>query len=275
MLFQITRKLKLICPLVFFLVPYFDTFALPEIASRYPTKSLLVPIPTNRKLYETEYAQLPRNRQWELRIFGLREAPLDPTIWGYRDLDGTLNRSLVPIKPFYLRISENPNFHLSELEFDFLFHTASEKYMRKIPDRKDPIFEIGFAGEISLGEIGQPALIDRGYALRLSAFPPFSSGIFYRLRDSYTLVAPGNPTLLKTGTQYNVKIELSPNSVKVYLDNHLYSSYQHPKLDVGLVNAITSWNPIHLLKLEVTGALSDTGESIKTSGLIKFNDKER
>ena len=237
-------------------------------------KTDLLP-PAFLNLYKKPADSLSYLQKWNIMIHGLRMAALDPLVWGIRRSQRTENRRLVPIRPLYLRMSEQKDFIFEELNVIFIFRAVNKDAAIKNYHTKDSVFDIGFAGEYKAGTAIEPPKRDTSYVVRLSAFDDFPSGIFYRSQDMHILLEkPTNP-ILKTAEEYHLKLLFSDNGVQAYLNDEHFAALEQKGINSGLLYMLTSWNPLRIDSLSITGHHKGSrDEKILLSGLISENRKE-
>ncbi|MCB0317728.1 MAG: hypothetical protein KDD56_03160 [Bdellovibrionales bacterium] len=231
--------------------------------------SILLPIPSNLRAYEMPYAELSANQKWNLRRHSIRYAMLHPETWGLLKINKTENRTLVPIRPFYLRASENSNFSLNQIELDFEFQNAKTNYMRLVPHFKDPVFEIGIGQVIEQSPLSLDGKRNNGYSFRLSAFSQVPSGGYFHSNGKYLRIAKPAYQHLKVGTPYKIKIEVSKNESNLFVNNELFIQIKDQDLEKGLVSLETSWHPVLLSKLKISAFVDDRSSNF--SGLVEQN----
>jgi len=231
--------------------------------------SILLPLPRDIGVYDKDISSLNHKQQWRVKIHGLRMAPLHPGVWGVRKIDRTENRQLIPIRPFFLRISEDPNFIAEKITLWFMFERAKKKHIVKLPERKAPVLDIGFSGEYEKGLPGGRALRDRGYTARLTGYPRLASGIYYRSHTKFKLQAKGSFPLLETGREYKMELRLMEQMTVVILDEKPFAAIEGRHKN-GLISLTTSWLPITISHLEVKGIIRKKGKEIPVtqSGLV-------
>lgn len=228
--------------------------------------SILLP-PQNRELYERPFEELSSAQVRKIRVHGLRNAALHPDFWSPLKVDRTINRVITPMRRFYLRHSEDPNFRLHEIWARFAFASVTEEQMEEKPHARDPVLDIGFAEEFVPGAFNRPEpKVDRGYVLRLSAFPQLHSGIYYRSRETLRLVAPAQVRTLQSGTEYQLRAFFRDSSVTVMLNDSPLVSYSEAGLKRGLISLTTGWRPLQMEELSVAGSIDQTQREL--SGLI-------
>jgi len=235
-----------------------------------PPASPFLPVPAADflALYERPFDSLTESQQWRIRIHGVRLAPLHPAIWGGLRREKTDNRRLVPIKRFFLRASADPDFILSEARIRFAFRPANPRYMAKMPHQKDPVFEIGFGGRFDEARLIDPPLVDRFYALRLSAFERVRSGLFIRDQEEFEPRELTMPPRLEVGRPYTVLLQRDSSGVRIFLDGDEIARLADKDAARGLIYLQTSWHPINLTELTITG---DTRSKRQTySGLVEL-----
>ncbi|MCO6430300.1 MAG: hypothetical protein J5J00_05515 [Deltaproteobacteria bacterium] len=228
---------------------------------------LLPPGPLER--YNKDVNKLSESERWRIMIHGLRMAPLHPEHWGIRRTERTENRRLVPMRPFVLRQSTDPHFFFEEISFRAKFVNVNERQMLKHPHAKDPVFDIFFGSEYeqSKGQI----VTDRGYLLRLTAFPGFKSGIYYQSLGKLEPIQLLPQALLSTREEYHVAIYGRSDTVSVHINGSEAATVKRNSINKGIVALMTGWHPVGLSDLKVLGRiLRDDGQmqTVNVSGLI-------
>lgn len=205
--------------------------------------SVLLPPPADTAMYDQSWDSLNSAQRRRLSLYGLRFAPLDPRVWGLWILDATESKNLIPIRPFYLRVSEDDSFRLAAVEVEFEFKKVSAAQMEKYPREHDPVLEIGFAGQLE-------RIQDRSYAIRLSAFPDIASGFYQREFDRYTSLEECSVRTLESGRVYQARLEISSTTAALLLDGQRCAVLPVSGAERGLVFLQTSWSPVRMRRLE-------------------------
>jgi len=226
-----------------------------------PPSSGLLPPPQDLTIFQKPFDSLTRRNQWQVMIHGLRNAPLDPTVWGARLVDRSENRQLIPMRPFFLRHSERADYQVESIEINFRFRQIGDGMMRRRPDTYSPILELGFAGLYEKGAPGELARTDNSYALRLTPSPLFESGIFYRSHSKYKKIAGLNQFEVKAGTDYQLELRFAPTSLKVALNEiqiiELDGDYRS-----GLLSLHTDWHPASISDLTIAGSIIEQSQRV-------------
>ena len=214
-------------------------------------------------------AYKPRNlltekEWWKIRIFGLRMAALDPKIWGILVSDRTDNRQLVPMRPYYLRASEDKSFRIEEISFKFKFQFANPGSLERSAHVKESILEIGFSEIIS-------NVSSKGKALRLSAFPAVKTGLYERSESTYKSVELAKENLL-TGTDYKIHLQFKDNRLDVSLNDLPYLRLESSGLKEGMISLRSGWNPASIHDLQIKGRVNNE-ENFEASGIVEVNKK--
>ncbi|MEZ4754978.1 MAG: hypothetical protein R3A13_11850 [Bdellovibrionota bacterium] len=218
--------------------------------------SVLIPPPNESSLYSQNFGKLSDTQRWKVRRHGLRYAPLDPLVWSTLRADKTQNRTLVPIRAYYLRVSEDENFKLKSIEANFSFKPVTKRHMLKMRHQKDPVFEIGLGGIFIPEPFNHEGKTSHGYTFRLSAFPPVASGVYFRSGNQFKLIQEAVPRNIEAGLDYQVLITASSESVVLELNAKRFLEISDQDLRTGLISLQTSWHPIRLSKLKITGDLN-------------------
>jgi len=243
-----------------------------------PLDSILLP-PAGLELYTKPANSLTASEYWRIHMHGLRNAALHQEVWAARKTDRTEGRRVVPIKHFFLRSSEKPNYLLKNILLKFAFNKVNKKAVLSNPEKTASVFEIEFGGEFEKGPPGEMAKVDRGYVIRLSAFAPLDSGIFYRSHQKYLALQYFEPKILDTGKPYKVDIKFLRSNVSIFIDDALVTTFVtsnlEKSLNQGLLSMITGWNPLKMKQLEISGVVQDgTKENpIVESGLVSLPEK--
>jgi len=230
----------------------------------------LIPVPSDLAIYERPYERLSRRNQWQVMIHGLRNAPLDPKVWGVRLVDRSENRQLVPMRPFFLRASEKPDFLVDKISLSFRFESVGRGRMRREPSLHTPMLEIGFSGNYQKGAPGEKAVQDASYAVRLTPSPLFESGVYYRSFSKYVLVQNFNELSLNTGKEHQVEIIFSPGEMTLMLDGSELAKLSGEDYREGLISLHTDWHPLKISEINIKGSLRQNGKvtEIIESGLL-------
>lgn len=212
------------------------------------------------------WGKAPQSRtpaeQLRIRLHGIRNTPLDPNVWATLRKERTHNVRIIPIKRFFLRRSEAPDFRVKTMRVSFTFERASKKLIDSAPHDHDPVLEIGFGGK-------EAGANDEGYALRVSAAPEITSGIYYHLNGEYHLLAKAKPDRVGAYVAYSLELEISPNEARVRLDGAPFASVTGRRLDEGFISLAASWHPIYITSLDIAGRRSsETDQEIHESGLV-------
>ena len=222
-------------------------------------------------LYNKAYSELTKRQRWRRKIHGLRMTALNPKIWTIRNYDRTENRVLIPIRPFFLKASEDESYRLRRISFDFRFSPASKLQMRQNSSQYAPMLDIGIAGAFVLGTHGTRPILDRGYLLRLSAFEELESGLRFRSHRSSVLVHKAAFPIFNTDQLYSFDLEVSDSSLMLHIDGNQFISYTGKNLDTGLISLTNDWHPIYITNLKVEGFLLDENSEKQihqVSGLV-------
>jgi|GEM_PF-1525030 len=247
----------------FLLLPFLTDYLLaPCLAQSDSERSVLLPVPTNLSNYQRPFDELSRLAQWRIMIHGLRDAPLDPRVWGIRVVDRSENRQLVPMRPFFLRASEQADFQLDKVLIDFKFRRVGKGMMHRRPDTYTPMIDIGFSGVYKKGAPGERALKDSSYLVRLSGSPLFDSGLFYSSHGKLAPIIVEEQLNLEAGDNYRVELLFDKNQLRLLLNNQELLVHSGKDFRTGLVSLTTDWHPAKIEKLHLTGSLSSTGESV-------------
>ena len=236
------------------LVLFFGQLLVPSQSSL--AESILAPLPGADVIrrYEIPFEQLSTRERWQTRIHGLRFAPLDPRIWAPFRYDRTDNRTLIPIKRYVLRASEEPGFVLRSIEVRFRFRPSGRAAMEKRSHQHDPVFDISIGGRMA----GTSPPDEQFSVVRLSAFPSIPSGVYRETARRFRLREGGALPLLETGRIYLVRIECVGELTTVLLDGHPVSSVREPGLCAGLLSLQTSWHPVLVESLRIDAKTART-----------------
>ena len=238
-----------------------------------PDSFLLQPNSGFLAYYKQDLETLSKKRKMAVRIHGLRGTPLHPAVWGALKADRTRNRNLVPIRAYYLRESEQPGFEISKMSFRFRFKKASAHDMKVSPHTKDPVFDIGFAGEYVPDLRVRRPKIDRSYVVRFAAFKALESGIFFRSHSKFTKLRAGWVPRLDIATEYHAELRFSSDKVEVLLDGTPFTEVSGTNLNRGLISLINSWHPVIISDLQIEGTRGSGSErkQLAISGLVGLN----
>lgn len=205
-----------------------------------------------------------------IAIHGIRLAALHPLIWEVRRIDRTENRQIVPIRPFYFRASESPEFRLAEIDLRMSFKAAKKAHMLKFPEQKTAVLDIEFGGEYVKGLPGERDDRDSAYVARISASPQLASGIYYRSYDKFVLLVPIEPAQIESGRTYDVALKTDAGQMVLLLDGvekaRLKGEYRR-----GLISLNVCWHPLTLEQLLIKGGIMREGKSLpfEDSGLVR------
>lgn len=225
--------------------------------------------PENAKLYQADPASLSEAEKWRVRMFGLRLVALDPSVWAVRRSEKTENRRLVALKPYYLRISEEPGFVIESIDVSFKFRKVTPRAEKTQAHSSDSVLDIGFGGEYQAGGPLQQPLKDTSWILRVSAFSPMESGFFFRSGSQQILLKETARPLLETAVDYRLGLRFGENGVSVSLNDEPFGDFEKKGVNRGLVYLMTGWNPIKAERLEVKGRNEKTGEALTFSGMVR------
>jgi len=234
-------------------------------------QSDLIPVPSDLSIYERSYERLSRRNQWQVMIHGLRNAPLDPKVWGVRLVDRSENRQLVPMRPFFLRASEKPGFLVNKIALSFRFESVGRGRMRREPSLHTPMLEIGFGGNYQKGAPGEKAVEDTSYAVRLTPSPLFESGVFYRSFSKYVLVQSFNELTLSTGKEHKIEMIFSPGEMTLIFDGIELARLSGEDYREGLISLHTDWHPLKISEINIKSSLTQNGKvtELIESGLLE------
>lgn len=234
--------------------------------------SILLP-PKYLPLYEKSFSQLNPSEQWRVRIHGLRLAPLHPAVWGIRRSEKTENRRLVPIRPFYLRASEDKDFVVESINLLFSFKKVAKEAASRNYHDKDSVFDVGFSGRYREGLPLAGPLEDTSYVLRLTAFDDFISGLYFRSQTKHVLVKEAAVKSLETNLSYSLSLSFQPETVTAVLNGQPFMQFRQESVNKGLIYLITSWNAINLDQLEVKGYfVHNPLEQVSYKGLVPVSE---
>jgi hypothetical protein len=228
-------------------------------------ESNLIP-PSNLPLYEKPFSSLTEREQWRIRIHGLRDAMLHPSVWGTLKSEQTENRQIVPMKRFFLRSSESPAYRMQTFVLGFNFRKIGPGMIERFPRDNDPLIEIGLGGAFERGEPSGRPLVDRSYVLRISGIPSIPSGLYYRSLSKYVLVSAAAQPLIEAGKRYQLEVSTTAKRLVVTINGARFVDESVKNLDRGLVSVRSGWCPLKVSKLEVAGR--DPKGSQKESGLL-------
>jgi len=231
----------------------------------------LIPVPSDLSIYERSYQKLSRRNQWQVMIHGLRNAPLDPKIWGVRLVDRSENRQLVPMRPLFFRASENPGFLVDKISLTFRFEPVGRGRMRREPSLHTPLLEIGFGGDYKKGAPGEKAVHDTSYAVRLTPSPLFDSGIYYRSFSKYVPVQSIDEMIVRTGKEHRIELIFSSDGMTLILDGEEMAMLSGGDYRRGLISLHTDWHPLKMSELNIEGFLTQDGKAneLFESGLLE------
>ncbi|MCB0324495.1 MAG: hypothetical protein KDD69_13025 [Bdellovibrionales bacterium] len=241
----------------------------------YAESALQAP-PTDRSIYDRDPRSLTKKERWKIRLHGLRVAALDPNVWAMRRIDRTDNRRLIPIRPYYLRASEDPTFRLTEILMTLRFDSASSHNIEQAPATHSPVFEIGFGGKFVMGLPGERPAEDSGYAVRLSASPLVQNGLVYHSHANSVLLQEGSPeTTIEAGQAYRLRLTVGAREAVLYVNEKPYFRYRstgEQELQAGLVSLVGDWLPVTVTDLTVRGErlINGVRENFSESGLVSL-----
>lgn len=215
-------------------------------------ESSLVPLQALPSRYTEPAAKQSGQQRWRTRIYGLRNAPLHPHIWGIRKTDQTFNVQMIPIRPFFLRASENESYRANKISMEFTFRPVREKHMLQFFHSKTPVLEIGFGGQYKKGYPKQPPAIDRSYSLRLSASPRLPSGVYFKSQGRYELLSENLDRIIP-GEKYQLEIVFSSNSASFILNGKSIAQLEATNINRGLISIVDDWHPMNINNLEIKG----------------------
>lgn len=241
--------------------------AFPEPAQ---AESVLSKPPDMLSYQKPPEARTPREQQ-RMRLYGIRSTMLNPLVWAPLEGQRTHNNRIIPIKRYFLRDSERPDFRVKKISFQFHFSKATQEQIANAPHDIDPLLEIGFAGAIENKSLDAHEV---GYALRLSAFPPIPSGIYSHTAGRYTLKSPAEKSIIATFGVHQVAIEFAADSVLVQVDGKKFTELRGTNMDRGMISLVASWHPCYVKHLEIIESLSVAGveESKSVSGVVENGD---
>lgn len=231
--------------------------------------SVLSPPSVSPAVYSIDIEQLTPNQRSRIKVNGIRNAVLRSDVWGTLKTERTENNQLVPIKRFFLRISEDSNFQLSRLSIVFTFPKSGAKSLRQL-SRHDPMFEVGFNGEFLADKTSGPGK-DTGYAARLSASPYLKSGLFYHTGSNYFSVNSVDLPQFEMGMSHTVELTFNEGQVTTFIDQKNFGSYRKKGIDKGLIHLISGWHPVIIQRLNIEGVFKNSlgnKEAVSYSGLF-------
>ncbi len=233
--------------------------------------SILIPPPSKASAYEQRFSTLPVPVRMRLLIHGLRTAPLHPAVWGANVIDATDSRNIIPMKRYYFRDSESEGFRLEQLTVNFTFEKTKVKSMKNSPCLMTPLLDIEFGGVYVREDGAERPSTDRSYVVRISASPLFPSGIWFRSRTKYILLAPGNKSRVPSGEPLRVGLKASPEKTAVFLGESLFAQLPGD-FRKGLLSLRTDWRPLSASSLQVKGSLNNGRLHIPVdeSGLVSM-----
>ncbi len=244
-------------------------FLLVKGAHSEPENSVLVPPIYSKKLYNSDFKSLKRDLQWRILIHGIRNVALHPEVWGVRHKDRTINRALIPMRPFFLRDSEKNYFRLREIFIKLKFKKTSDYNARVAPERYTGLLDIGFNQEFNKGEPGNVPDRDEGYVFRVSASPALKPGFYYRVRQKYLKLSEKiGKGIFLTNKVFSIKLIVKKNEAKFYKNEKLLESITGTNLDKGLVSINTDWLPAYIEELKVKGYNVKNKKELEYSGAI-------
>ncbi len=232
--------------IIFFIIVY---LFFPFFISAEDTNLIYPRIKPER--YNQEFSSLNKKQRWRMRIHGLRNAALHPDVWAVRRRDKTDNRALIPIRTFYLKESENPEFKANKIVIKFRFDNTSEEKMLTQPHLHDPVLDVSFGGEYIPAIKGNIPERDRSYVLRLTAFPFLQSGIYYRSQLKYKKLT--SIDRVNVGEVYKLTIQFSDSEAIVKLNDKEISRFKDKNINSGLVGLASGWHTTQIRELRVAG----------------------
>jgi hypothetical protein len=224
-------------------------------------------------LYDQNFSKLPHRARWQIRIHGLRFSALHPLIWGQLRSERTLNRNIVPIRPLYLRISENPRYAVEKIELTFRYKPIKQGHIGDNPNLYDPQLDIGFGGQYERGLPGEAPFKNQGYLARFTAIPVLESGIYYRSREKLLLIRPAAFPHIRTGQRQKTVMIFDQKSVQIILNGKPYIKIQAKNLNRGLISLSSGWHPLKISTLKISGSVVQPNGSrtkVVQSGLVKL-----
>lgn len=222
-------------------------------------------IPKNKRIlsyYEKPFESLSKRERWLIGVHGLRGTPLHRRDWGVRQIERTVNRQLVPIRTYYLRASENPDFRLDEVVLKFMLQKHGANGF------DDRILDISFAAEYIPAVAGRPPLADRAYTLRLSAADSLPSAFFYRSDLAKVDLLDLSSLKLSPEKEYTAKIKFSDSEIVFLLDDQLIGRHSGERLDYGMLALTAGWVPVKIRELNITAHSATDSSSAEYSGLV-------
>jgi len=227
--------------------------------------------PSNLQFYDTP---ITHENLWMLRLHGVRNAPLDPRVWGARREHRTDSHRMVPIKPFYLRSSERPDYRLDRIVMEFQFRPATPAEILASPHEKDAVVDVGFAGEIIPQPGGKEPLRERGYVLRLSGYPYLKSGLYYRSRFRHRLLNELKVLELKSRARHTLECFFTDDGAAFRLDGKQFAELKGELVNRGLISLVSSWHPVDILRLQIDGhSAENPAQRYSESGVIAIPKK--
>jgi hypothetical protein len=228
------------------------------------------------ELYAGDGERLTKKQRWAIRLHGLRTAALHPEVWAMRRIDRTDNRLLIPIRPYYLRASDDSDFRLTEIAVTFRFTPASEHQMKDSPSLNTPVFDIGFGGAFRMGLPGERPPEDSGYVFRTSPSPMLESGFLYRSHYTSKIIEKLSKYRISAGTSYNAVLKVSDKDAVMSFNNKEVARIVRNDLAGGLVSLIVGWHPIEIESLHVRGYFQrgERREEFEESGLFLLRRAE-
>jgi len=233
-----------------------------------PQFSVLLAPPADLRIYSRPAEALKPAQRMNIAIHGIRLAALHPAVWGVRRIDRTENRNIVPIRPFYLRASEDPSFELSRIELRLGFRKTRIGHMLKFREQKTAVLDIEFGGRYEKGPPGARDLRDSAYVARISATPLLASGFYYRSHESYVPLRTAAPERIETDKLYDVVLSLDQGGAVLLLDGREAARIEAAPAR-GLLSLEACWLPADVERLRVQGTVQRHGtrRAFEESGL--------
>lgn len=235
--------------------------AAPVLAERQ--RSVLIP-PHRQSLayYKRPAEQLRHSERWQIIVHGLRGTPLHTRDWGVRQVERTRNRQLVPIRSYFLRASEDPDFRLHEALLSFTMKTGLSNGF------DDRVLDISFGWEYQPGVGGRAARADRCYTLRLSATKKIQSSFFFRSNLTSLTLLDMSELTLTPGKRYTAKVKFSPTAVDFFLGDRHLGRHRGQDLDRGMFGLTAGWVPVFIDELKISAQSGSDGALREFSGLV-------
>jgi len=233
-------------------------------------KSILFTDSNELAYYKKSYTELAKRERWRVKIHGLRNVPLHPDVWEIKKLDRTDSRALVPIRPYYLRTSEDKDFRFRSISFRVRFNAVEDHAIIGNPWSYSPILDIGFGASFRLDPSRKKVREDHEYIARISAQPEVPPGFWFRSRlRSVKLKELGEPGI-NTARWYEVELQVAHARAELRIDGKKVAEIEGEALDAGLVSLSNDWHPIQMKDLRVRGVYlrEDKEVPFEASGLV-------